>query len=262
MQKAFWSLLLLCLAASLAHADDWNKDFAVTGKPELRVNAKDGNVEISSWDKNQINVHVITEGYRIGPHDVRVEDHQSGDHVDVDLLISNDTCFMCMHFHRSIRVEVHVPRHSDLDLRTGDGNIGGGEVQGAIRIKTGDGNVELREVDGNLSVDTGDGNVRLQGRFDALEVHTGDGNVVTEVAEGSRMAASWSVRTGDGNVEMRLPENFSADLSLRTGDGRITFDMPVQVSGSLSRSSVHGKLNNGGSTLDVHTGDGSIHLGR
>lgn len=250
------------MAVSIARADDWNKDFTVGAKPELRIDAKDGNVNISTWDKNQINVHVITEGYKIGPHDVRIEDRQSGDSVEVDLMIPNEYCFMCIHMHRSIRVEVRVPRPADLDLHTGDGNITGGRTQGMLRIRTGDGNVELSELDGNLRAETGDGNVRVQGRFDGLDVHTGDGNVVTEVASGSKMSSSWSVRTGDGNVELSLPDDFSADLNLRTGDGRITLDMPVQVSGSLSRSYVHGKLNNGGSTLDVHTGDGSIHLGR
>ena len=262
MRRAILSLLLLGLAAGLARADEWNKDFAVTGRPELHINAKDGNVTVSSWDKNQINVHVITQGYRIAQNEVRVEDRQSGDRVDIDLLVPTHTCFICMHINWSIRVEVRVPRQSDLDLRTGDGNIQGEQVHGSLHIKTGDGNVELRDVEGNLSADSGDGNLRLQGRFDALDVHTGDGNVVAEVADGSKMTGSWSVRTGDGNVEMRLPENFSAELSLRTGDGRITFDMPVEVSGSLSRSYVHGKLNSGGATLDVHTGDGSIHLGR
>lgn len=243
-------------------ADDWNKDFAVSGKPELRIDAKDGNVNIATWEKNQINVHVITDGYKIGPQDVRIEDHQTGDHVEVDLMIPHEYCVMCIHFHRSIRLEVRVPRPADLDLRTGDGNITGTRAQGTLRIHTGDGNVELNDLDGNLRADTGDGNVRVQGRFDGLDVRTGDGNVSAEVATGSKMSSSWSVRTGDGNVELELPSDFSADLNLRTGDGRITLDMPVQVSGSLSRSYVHGRLNNGGSTLDVHTGDGSIHLGR
>lgn len=262
MRRVLWSLLLLGVAAGVARADDWSKDFTVTGRPELRVDAKDGNVDIRTWDRNQINVHVIAEGYKIGPHSLHIEDRQNGDHVEVDLMVPNEYCFMCIHIHRSIRVEVRVPRPADLDLRTGDGNITGEKTQGTVRIRTGDGNVELDDVDGSLYAETGDGNVRVHGRFDNLEVHTGDGNVVTDVANGSKMSSSWSVRTGDGNVELRLPDDFSADLNLRTGDGRITLDMPVQVSGSLSRSYIHGKLNSGGSTLDVHTGDGSIHLGR
>jgi hypothetical protein len=52
----------------------------------------------------------------------------------------------------------------------------------------------------------------------------------------------------------------NANLEARTGDGNITLDFPIQVSGSLSHSAVHGKLNAGGNTLSVTSGDGSIHI--
>jgi hypothetical protein len=32
------------------------------------------------------------------------------------------------------------------------------------------------------------------------------------------------------------------------------------MEGKISKSRVHGKMNGGGSTLTIHTGDGSIHL--
>ena len=51
-------------------------------------------------------------------------------------------------------------------------------------------------------------------------------------------------------------------LDAHTGDGNITLDIPIKVSGSLSHSSVHGKLNDGGPTLSISSGDGSIHLAK
>jgi hypothetical protein len=76
------------------------------------------------------------------------------------------------------------------------------------------------------------------------------------------MSGSWRVNTGDGHVTLRLPENFAADLDAHTGDGKITVDFPVTMSGSFGGSDVHGKLNGGGQTLTVHTGDGPIRLQR
>ena len=70
------------------------------------------------------------------------------------------------------------------------------------------------------------------------------------------------MRSGDGDVELSLPQGFSADLDIHTGDGRITSDLPITVSGSLDHSSLRGKLNGGGPPLSVHTSDGSIHLKR
>jgi hypothetical protein len=76
------------------------------------------------------------------------------------------------------------------------------------------------------------------------------------------MSSSWRVRTGDGHVDVRLPENFAADLDAHTGDGKITIEFPTTVSGSLNNSELRSKLNGGGETLLVRTGDGPIHIRR
>lgn len=241
-----------------AWADDWSKDYNVGAKPEVRLDAKDGNVDVTAWDRNEIHAHVVTDGYRIGGDGVRIDESQSGNSVVINIRIPHNFCIgWCR---KSLRVELQVPKQANLNLKTGDGNITGSGVGGDIYLDTGDGNITLNSLEGNLEATTGDGNVRIDGRFDRLQIHTGDGNVEAEARDGSKLNDSWSVRTGDGNVTLRVPQGLSADLDLRTGDGRITLDFPVTVSGSMSRSRISGKLNQGGPLLEVHTGDGSIHL--
>jgi hypothetical protein len=58
---------------------------------------------------------------------------------------------------------------------------------------------------------------------------------------------------------MRLPADLNANVDAHTGDGSITCDIPIMVSGTLSHT-VRGKLNAGGGTLSITSGDGSIHL--
>jgi DUF4097 and DUF4098 domain-containing protein YvlB len=135
-------------------------------------------------------------------------------------------------------------------------------VRGEMRLSTGDGNIDASGLDGRFVASTGDGHLKIDGRFDLLDLRTGDGNVDARAAAGSKMAGSWTVRTGDGNVVLRLPEGFQADLDAHTGDGHISMDFPVTVTGSVGRSSLRGKMNGGGSTLTVRTGDGSIRLER
>jgi hypothetical protein len=38
--------------------------------------------------------------------------------------------------------------------------------------------------------------------------------------------------------------------------------LPVTVEGTFSNSQLHGKMNGGGQSLTVHTGDGSIRLSK
>jgi len=102
----------------------------------------------------------------------------------------------------------------------------------------------------------------VRGRFDTLNLKTGDGHIDAEAQSGSKMASSWSARSGDGTITLRLPSSFSAELDAHTGDGRISLDFPVTISGELSASTVRGKMGAGGSPLLIRTGDGSIRIDR
>jgi hypothetical protein len=89
---------------------------------------------------------------------------------------------------------------------------------------------------------------------------TGDGRIETHAEKGSSVSSGWDIQAGDGSVTVELPANLAADLELQSGDGRISLDVPVTVEGRLESNRVRGKLNGGGGTLRVHTGDGSIQL--
>jgi DUF4097 and DUF4098 domain-containing protein YvlB len=279
VRKLFLLVGSLLIASLSLSADEWNKSFKVSGKPELRIDARDGSVELSSWDQKEIQIRVETVGWRIGPNEVHIIDRQVGNRVELELLIPRHMWNFSMG-RRSIRLDVRVPRELKLDVRTADGSIRGSnlrgdmqlnsgdgaihglELEGDIRIHTGDGSIELSGVDGNLSANTGDGNVNVAGRFDVLEVRTGDGSIRAAAERGSKISDGWSLNTGDGSIDLRLPENFSAELDARTGDGSIDVNFPVLISGSVRRDQMHGKINDGGPPLQIRTGDGSIRLSR
>jgi DUF4097 and DUF4098 domain-containing protein YvlB len=76
------------------------------------------------------------------------------------------------------------------------------------------------------------------------------------------MSAGWSIKTGDGSVDLEVPGDLQANVEASTHDGHISMGLPLTVEGSFSSSSIHGKLNGGGQTLTIRTGDGSIHLSK
>ena len=270
------ALAVVAMAAP-ARADQWSKTYPISGRADLHVTTDDGDVNIVGADQKQIDARVVTEGYKIGASDVRIEESQSGDHVELNVKLPHMN-FSWFGGRRSVRVEVRVPRELDLDVRTGDGNVTAQPVAGRIKIDTGDGNVtasglkgdiymhsgdghiEGANLDGSLNVDTGDGHITVLGRFDTLNLKTGDGSIEASATAGSKIASSWTLHSGDGHINLRLPDNFNADLEAHTGDGRITLDIPISVSGSLSHSAIRGKINGGGGQLRVSSGDGSIHL--
>ncbi len=279
---AFVIVTVLCLAvAGAARADNWSKTYPISGRAHLRFTTQDGEIDLVGTNDKQVSVTVDTIGRRISPDDVTIEEHQTGDSVDVQVRVPRD------HFHffisidtgrRSIHITIHVPTDSDIDVHTGDGRISATNVKGEtrldsgdgsihadhfhgnVRLHTGDGHIEGFDFDGALYADSGDGHVSVRGRFERLDVHTGDGNIEATAETGSRMTGPWTLRTGDGHISMRLPENFTADLDAHTGDGRVTFAYPLTVSGTLDRGTIRGKMGAGGEILTLRSGDGSISI--
>jgi hypothetical protein len=156
-----------------------------------------------------------------------------------------------------------VPREGKLRLHTGDGEIRLRDLKGEMELESGDGRLEIEGVDGTLRAYSGDGRVLAKGRFDHLDISsTRDGRIEAEALPGSAIGQGWSLTTGDGSVTLNVPEKFTADLLIHTGDGHITLDVPITVEGKYETRNIHGKLNGGGGLLNIHTGDGSIRLGK
>ncbi len=259
MRKLLLCAAVLMIAGVAARADDWNKTFTVNAKPEVFVNTDDGNVIVVTGGGTQVAAAVHTSGWRISADEIRVEAQQSGNRIELTVRKAPG---MHLEFfgHRSIRIDLTVPTASDLNLTTKDGNIDATGVRGTHQLHSGDGNLRLRSLDGTLRAETGDGNIQLDGRFDVLDLHTGDGNVAAEIARGSKMTGMWTIRTGDGNIRLELPSDFSADIDAHTGDGHVHSNLPLTVSGNINENGLRGKLNAGGSVLELRTGDGDIRL--
>jgi DUF4097 and DUF4098 domain-containing protein YvlB len=262
MKTITLTVLVLCFAAGVqARADEWSKTFTISGKPDLRVETSDANIHVSTWDQNTIEAKVTTVHYKIGEGGIRVDDHQTGDAVEIDVRYPHPHISIEFGQHR-VEVEIHMPREGRVTLHTGDGHIDLTSFKGEMDLSSGDGSQEIDSVDGKLHATTGDGHIRANGRFDDLELKTGDGRIETTVAAGSSLATGWTVQTGDGSVTLELPENLAADVDLHTGDGHIDLDLPVATQGEVRQNEVRGKINGGGNLLSVHTGDGSIRLGK
>jgi DUF4097 and DUF4098 domain-containing protein YvlB len=260
----FFPLLLLSLSLSAAAErqkdDTWHKEFALSGAPDVRIVASDASIRVTTWDEKRVDVTVRTENWTIGESGFRIRDYQSGDRVEIDAP-SVATCVgICINFNRRAQIEVRVPRDGRFEISTKDGRIEATGLKGEVRLHTGDGRLTARDLDGSLRADTGDGHIEITGRFDDVDAATGDGGMEIEILPGSVMKNSWSFRSGDGRIRLRVPKDFAAYVDAHTGDGHIDVDLPITVSGRLREGTVRGNLNGGGQTLSLHSGDGSIYV--
>ena len=300
-QIAIAAAALLAVSASSARADEVpTKTYTVTGRPTVRIDTNDGSIHVStSPDSKTVEVRVEYQGFELNKN-LHVESRQDGDRIEVTARITGHWGFSIGWGHNSKRlhIEVRMPKDGDLDVQSGDGSIqtqalsgrlnvhtGDGSVRaeavngdvdiytgdgsitlegakGNIKPHTGDGHIEARQLDGRVDANSGDGHIRLDGRFDSLSIKTGDGGIDAKAQPGSKVASSWTIRTGDGSVDISLPSDLQADIDASTHDGHISLGIPVTVEGSFSKSQIHGKMNGGGQALTIHTGDGSIRLSK
>ena len=251
-------LLFVVLLCSIAYADEWKREYKVGAKPELRVDTNDARIEVRRGGPS-IQVRVETDGYKIGPGEVHIYDRQDGDVLTLEVRAPRGPFISFRN--RWIHVEVTAPENAKLILHSEDGSLVVSGISAPADLSTGDGHIEVSDFAGPLKAKTSDGSMRISGRFDDLNLSSGDGHITCEVRPGSKMSGRWVVRTSDGSLTLRLPNDFAANLEARTGDGHIRVNMPITMRSSGSEGHhIEGALNGGGNLLDIQTGDGSINI--
>ncbi|MBO0911740.1 MAG: DUF4097 family beta strand repeat protein [Acidobacteria bacterium] len=255
---------LMALAASVAaalpaSAEQWSKTYNISGTPDLRVETSDANILVDTWDQKTIQATITSTRYRIGRGELEVDEHQTGDTVEITVHFPHRLLNFNLGNHR-VDINIHMPRKGRVNLHTGDGKITLNRFGGEMELWSGDGAQTIHGVDGQLRALAADGRIDADGRFDRLDLKTSDGQIDVRVGGGSTIAEEWEVRTGDGSVSMELPASLAADVHLHTGDGHIDVNVPLTTDGRFQENDVRGKLNGGGKLMTIQTRDGSIAL--
>ena len=264
------------------YLDREERQFTVTGKPEVTMTTFDGSIQIRSWDRSEVQLVVEKRATdKESAETITVETRQDGNRIVIDVKAPPHEGFLHSH-HRSARLIVSMPETADvvarsgdgsidvegltgtLELHSGDGSIRGRRLAGDMRLHTGDGSIRLDGVKGALRASTGDGSIAADGTFSGLSARSGDGSVHISAEAGSVSSGDWDISTGDGSVTLAVPDGFNAEIDAHTGDGRVHLrDLSLtNVTGPIGKDSVRGRLGAGGSTVRVRTGDGSITLKR
>ncbi len=264
------------------YVDRQEKQFNVTGKPDVSLTTFDGSIEVRPWDRQEVQVIVEKRASnKESADEIEIHSEQNANRIVIDVKVPRHEGFLHVH-HRSAKLIVSVPATSNVIAKSGDGSIDVEGISGQVELRSGDGSIRGRRLDGDINVQTGDGSIRLESMNGSLRVHTGDGSIVADgtftnlrartgdgsvrigVEPGSASSGDWDISTGDGSVTLALPEGFGAEIDAHTGDGRIHLqDLTLtNVTGRVGRSTVRGRLGDGGSTLRVRSGDGSITLKR
>jgi DUF4097 and DUF4098 domain-containing protein YvlB len=275
MTKKLSSILILSLLIFSSHigtalAKEINKDFHqsfdVKEGDTLRLKHGDGDVRLTPWDKDIIDVKVRYRadidavGIRLGSKDdFHVEFRQTGNTVYVT---GKETSRGTIGFYNKKQYEyiyeIHSPDYIKLDLNGDDGNVDIQKWAGEIDCRIDDGNITLQNISGEKTTIRGeDGDIEIDNLTGDLTIELDDGDVFLTACsmphcrlraeagdiEISESKGSFDITVDDGNIDMK--QIAAAGLIMRAEDGDIGLDL--LATGTLD--------------ADIRTDDGDVTIG-
>lgn len=141
----------------------------------------------------------------------------------------------------SVSYEVFAPRDTNLKLESHNGGIAITNVRGDLDFETHNGGINLDGLAGNVHGRATNGGVDVRFTGARWEGETLD------------------VRTTNGGVRMRVPENYSARLKTGTVNGGVNIDFPVVVQGRIGRD-ISTTLGSGGAIVRAETTNGGVRV--
>jgi DUF4097 and DUF4098 domain-containing protein YvlB len=239
------------VAAALARADSYSfkesfsqtAPFNATGSLSLaNVN---GNIEIRTWDKNQI----LVEGEKSAKTEeelkqieltIDLADNRAG--VKVNLPKRSSWWFLGNTIRASVRFTITVPATAVIDwLQTVNSAVRIDGLRGPIKAESVNGAIHATGLGGDAQLTTVNG--AIDAGFAAL-------------APQQKLTFS----TVNGSITVGLPKDAGATLHGSVVNGRISCDFPLELGQRVSGRNLSGTIGDGRASLHAATVNGSIAI--
>ncbi len=143
----------------------------------------------------------------------------------------------------SVHYTITLPAGVEATLRSTNGGIDVENFRGELRVRTTNGRIGIKKAGGSVTAATTNGSIRAE---------------LVTVAE----QADINLKTTNGSITLKLPEDFNGEIDARTVNGSITTELPVTFEGKFTKRRLRGYVGSGNS--DVHceltTTNGSISI--
>ena len=218
------------------------RELTLPGSGSLTVNAgPNGGITVTGEDRRDVHVRAIVHTWG--------RDEADADRIAGEVTVHTDGVLRAEgpdgegRTGWAVSFEIRVPRETDLKLETQNGGVSLTDVRGDLEFEAVNGGVTLNGVGGNVRGQTTNGGVTAR-----LTGDTWDG-------------AGLDLKTTNGGVVLRVPENYSARLETGTVHGGIDVDFPVTMQGRIGRE-VSTTLGRGGPLVRVATTNGGVRVMR
>lgn len=224
--------------------DEWTHTYPLAAGGQVRIGNTNGRVEIEGIDGNTVEIRAErvargvtdTAAQELLPR-IEIKEDISPDRVSVETGRMSGIMFGASF---EVRYHVRAPKSAIIDASNTNGLVVVSDISGKVRAHTTNGGV------------TGKG---LSGGVDAAATN-GRVNIELAAVGPDRIA----LRTTNGGVSLTVPESAKADISASCTNGGISVTgVKLEIS-EQSRRRLEGKLNGGGTPIELHTTNGGVRL--
>ncbi len=122
-------------------------------------------------------------------------------------------------------------------------------------VGTSNGAIELKGTHGDTEISASNGTIAVEDSKGDIDARTSNGTIEIKDVTGYV-----SARTSNGAIELNIDPALDIDLEAKTSNGKITVkDLEVVVQ-EISKTSLRGRLGEGGKKVSCRTSNGAIEL--
>lgn len=225
--------LALAFAAGAAHAADFQQQVAADPRGEVDVSNVSGDIVITGWDNPSVAVTADVPG-----DTERVKVTSTPGRTTVCIVYGSNSCnaLGASRENGSVRLELHVPRGSDIEASGVSADITSNGVTGHQHLHTVSGEIEADLGSGNDEVKSVSGDIRLRGsgQDGTLQVSTVSGDLGV-----ANVAGELEARTVNGDLNAQL--SHARIVRLNTTSGSIELNAQLARGGTIEIETVSGR---------------------
>jgi hypothetical protein len=194
---------------------------------------------------------------------------RQGDHVRIGEMLSGYDFK-----HVSIGYEIWTPRNTQLRSTCDSGGQEIEGISGPVVASTDSGGIRIRDIGGSVTLDVDSGRIEADGIDGDFIAHADSGGIQATAIRGrvdveadsggirieQIAAADLRAAADSGGVRVTIPSGAGYDVNAVADSGGISVGPPITVRGTIKKNEIHGRIGEGGHSLDISTDSGGIEI--
>jgi len=220
MTRTFTCLLVFSFAlaffASAAQAQNVHRTFDVAAGSRLELDLETGgDITITGWDKNQVDITVTVEGRDKDDISFNIEQNSRGVEISSE--------FQKRRARADVNMVIRVPRKFDLEVSTTGGDVHVENIDGKIEGSSMGGDIVLTGLNGFVEFSTMGGDIQLTNSTVDGSVHTMGGDVDITDVTGSVQGTTMGGNVTQNNVKSGKAGS-NSEVKINTMGGDVNVD--------------------------------------